>query len=224
MQDGAGARRVCVSSPCRLCLLKRCVCGWMQAVFAWGVRAHTRVDKFVGLQTACSPVMCGFAACLQALSVCEFWGLRALRMCVHAGLRAVPVCWVFVLRVCVSLHTWGGAAGGVSVSVERVLCAGPWVCRLHGGLCAQICRLCRVCVRVGVLQAACVLRVCVHAGDYRRRVCVWGARAPHVPREWGAAGWGCSLQSACVYVYVRARWVPQPRGYPRPGSLEPHGG
>lgn len=39
--------------------------------------------------------------------------------------------------------------------------AGPWVCRLHGGLSTQICRLCRVCVRVGVLQAACVLRVCV---------------------------------------------------------------
>lgn len=102
------------SSACRLCLLKRCVCGWMQAVFAWGVRAHTRVDKFVGLQTVRSPVVCGFAACLQALSVCvcEFWGLRALRMCVHAGLRAVPVRWVFVFRVCVCLH-----AGGVLQTV-----------------------------------------------------------------------------------------------------------
>lgn len=41
-----------VSSACRLCLLKRCVCGCLQAVFACGVRAHTRVDKFVGLQIA----------------------------------------------------------------------------------------------------------------------------------------------------------------------------
>lgn len=68
-----------------------------------------RVDKFVGLHAACAPVMCGFAACLRALSVCvrEFWGLRALRMCVHAGPRAVSVCWVFVLRVCACLHTGG---------------------------------------------------------------------------------------------------------------------
>lgn len=51
--------------------------------------------------------MCGFAACVQALSVCEFRGLRALRMCVHAGLWVVSVCWVFVLRVCACLHTRG---------------------------------------------------------------------------------------------------------------------
>lgn len=104
-------RMLRVSSACSLCLLKRCVCGRLQAVFARGVRAHThtRVDKFVGLQAARAPAMCGFAGCLRALSVCpcEFWGLRALRMCVHAGLRAVSACWVFVLRACACLHTGG---------------------------------------------------------------------------------------------------------------------
>lgn len=54
-----------------------------------------------------------------------------------------------------------------------------------------------------------------------------GARAPHVPRVSGVLqavlrAWGCSLQRVCVC--VRARWVPQPSGYPRPGSPEPHWG
>lgn len=51
MQDGE-----CVCTPCfrvlcvcelyvqarMLCLVKRCVCGWLQAVFAWGVCTRVR--------------------------------------------------------------------------------------------------------------------------------------------------------------------------------------
>lgn len=185
------ARAVCVSSACRLCLLKRCVCGWLQAVFAWGVRAHTRVDKFVGLQTACAPAICGFAACLQASSVCvcEFWGARALQMCVHAGSRAVSVCWVFVLRVRVCLHT-GGMLQAVLVCVwGGCVCRSVGLQAARGAVRTNLQTVSRVCTCGGVAGCLCALCVCA---------------------RWCTSAHVCTSEHSCVCARVCVRaleWV-----------------
>lgn len=192
---------------------------------------HTRVDKFVGLQTACAPAMCGFAACLQASSVCEFWGARALQMCVHAGLRAVSVCWVFVLQVCVCLHT-GGVLQAVLVCVwGGCVCRSVGLQAARGAVRTNLQTVSRVCTCGGV--AGCLCALCVCGGLQAEGAsggCPWGCPCPpRAPCEWGATGCARSLGvqlAACVCVCTCPVGAAAPRAPPTrlPGTPRGLGG
>lgn len=74
-------------------------------------------------------------------------------------------------------------------------------------MCTQICRLCHVCVHVGVLQAACICCMCIW-GTASGGACVWDSRALRMPCACAGGlqallrAWLCSLQHVCVCVRV----------------------